>query len=74
VESGKQQLSVPHDGEYMDCLTTRGNGVAIGSGTALQSGRSRVRFQTGSFEIFIDYDSRGESTSDVFWWVKVTGA
>jgi len=37
----------------MNCLTTRGNGGAAGSGTALHAGKSRVRFPTGIFEFLL---------------------
>ena len=57
-------------------------GGAVGWGTALQVGRSRVRFPMVSLEFFIDiilpahYDPGIDSASNrnISWWVKVAGA
>jgi hypothetical protein len=60
--------------------------VAVGWGTALQAGRSRVRFPMLSLEILITRSFRpcmtlrstqaltDISTRNIFWWVKAAGA
>ena len=62
-------------------------GDAVGSGTALEAGRSRVRFPMLLFVFFIDHNPSGRtmalgwtlsliemSTRNIFWGVKAAGA
>ena len=63
----------------MDILRTHGG--AVGGGTALQVGRSRVRFPMVSLEFFIDTMALGltqplteMSTRNISWGAKAAGA
>ena len=50
-------------------------GGAVGLGTALQAGRSRVRFPMVSLEFFIDILlPAAMRTKNIFWGVKAAGA
>jgi len=67
---------------YFSVLIIKGvGGVAVGWGTALQAGRSRVRFLTGSLGSFrphcgagIDSAFTEVSTRNISWGIKPAGA
>jgi hypothetical protein len=78
---GELKSDITYLAEVMVC------GGAVGSGTALQTARSRVRFPMVSLEFFIDIILPAAlwplgwtqpltemSTRNIYWGVKVAGA